>query len=265
MLQVEIIPKSGQIKTISFERSRIKPINLRVNNTLHEHVHSVKFLGRTISSSLALKDHTDDVSCKAKKVAGTLRVVLSCTRGLPTRQSLRIYRSVIRPIIDYAANSTLLVPKYDSKPKSLAATQLKTCLGLIRTIPLHVAFALAGELPLQERKLLLTAKELIRLKAKCPKTFLMVQENSDAKNGLSKVYRNFQTLFGWLKVNVPPNAFPKLLIQTEYDFDPNSSKREIAMAYELHSSSLRRQGFALFAIYAVHPRLKTSCAVPFRT
>lgn len=102
-------------KAIPFEKLYIRPLYLFINNICLEHVRSIKFLGMVISSSPALKAHTDEVPFKM---------------SIGYLNSPRVMQEII---IDYSTTSSLIAPKYiESKLKYLSATQLKTD-GLSKT------------------------------------------------------------------------------------------------------------------------------------
>ena len=85
-------------KKVSFKSS--SPLHLGGRQLL-ECVSSYKYLGVHISSDLSWSQHTQHVCMKAKKMIGLL--YRNYYQHLPNTMLLQLYKSLIRPHLEYAA------------------------------------------------------------------------------------------------------------------------------------------------------------------
>ena len=78
---------------------------------------------------------------------------------------LNLYRSRIRPKLDYGSKFTVL-PSYLKMLNTIHHQGLRLALGAFRTSPVESLYVEAGELPLEERRIKLSLQYLNKLKSK---------------------------------------------------------------------------------------------------
>ena len=85
--------------------------------------------------------------------------------GLHPRILTNLYKTFVRSKTEYGRTTMAHAPQYiNKKISTVQKSALRRCVGLPPATPNHVIFAIAGELMPTERAMLLTAKELIKLK-----------------------------------------------------------------------------------------------------
>lgn len=125
---------------------------------------------------------------KAKEASRVVHCAGFSWRLKPER-AVNLFRTIVRPVLDYAPASTLLMPKYlGNRIALIAASQVKKYWGLTKSSPHHES----GESQHKFRKTLLARKELIRFKRSAPFSNSFVRSNPMGKNCLSENYKNFK-------------------------------------------------------------------------
>ena len=124
-------PNKCKLMTVTRSRNPAKPLYKIAENTL-ENVDSYKYLGVIISRDLSWKTHVNKVSSKATRLNGFIGRVVK-TRN-PYILTL-LYRSISRPILEYAA--PVWCPVLSTQQKTLEKVQrrfTRFCLGLPRRV-----------------------------------------------------------------------------------------------------------------------------------
>ena len=83
----------------SHKRDNVSHEPLTFNNNKIQSGPAQKHLGLILDSKLDFNQHTDDKINKRNKIIGTIRRLLM---ALPRKSSLTIYKSFVRPLLDYA-------------------------------------------------------------------------------------------------------------------------------------------------------------------
>lgn len=87
--------------TIAFDGSRFDVFRLNINNVYLGQKKSITFLGSVITASLAVKEHIEHISEKAKKTR-VINFVTGASWGLHPSEALKLFRGIARPILHYA-------------------------------------------------------------------------------------------------------------------------------------------------------------------
>ena len=84
-------------------RKPTNPYPLTLHNKEIKITEEAKFLGVTLDRGLTFKPHIDQISMKAAQRINILRAIAGTTFGGDTKTLLKLYKSLIRPIIEYAS------------------------------------------------------------------------------------------------------------------------------------------------------------------
>ncbi|XP_044766286.1 uncharacterized protein LOC123322405 [Coccinella septempunctata] len=132
---------------------------------------SVKYLGVTLDRKLKWSQHISDACYKAFHGINLIRTLSRTWWGSHPSTLLVLYRSTVRPHIDYGSILFGAVPRKNLYLLDKTQyTALRSCLGMMRSTPINILLALAGELPLKYRRIWLGAKfisKLLRFKDDC--------------------------------------------------------------------------------------------------
>ncbi|XP_075150797.1 uncharacterized protein LOC142224905 [Haematobia irritans] len=214
--------KKLQNKVISFA-SLLKDLNLKINiektstmyvakgarkvplislaGQLIKPVTSIKFLGRNIKNSLSLKEHYDEVINSCSFSLKAIRMITTLNCGIHPYVANNITKSIIFSKTEYLNSSMAHMPTYlNKKITSFQYQILRRNLGLTRTTPTHVIYALAGTLPPKQRTQLIAAKELIKLKTFNLSLYQYITSSS-SNTSLGMVYHKFKYIFDNISIN----------------------------------------------------------------
>ena len=98
----KVSSKKTKSLTISKEPLRCK---LQIYNTTIEQVTSFNYLGVQITSSKDLNTEVRHQAIKASRISGCLNETIWSNKYLRNEAKVRIYKSVVRPILTYAAET----------------------------------------------------------------------------------------------------------------------------------------------------------------
>ena len=140
--------------------------NLHIYNQPVTYSDEVKFLGVILDTRLNLSRHIQYVKSKAIKRISILRCLAGRNCGADRSILLRIYKSMIRPILDYAC--LLLDGPRNKAVESLDSIQ-NTCLriatGALRTSPILPMLVETDVLPLRLRRCDLTLRYCLKVRS----------------------------------------------------------------------------------------------------
>lgn len=100
-------PKFSEEKTkmITFSRRRSIPvIDLDFNQTIISKFEQIKILGMIFDKRLTWKVHIDYTRASSLKESNILQILNNKNNGLSRKILLRLYKSYVRPIIEYGAS-----------------------------------------------------------------------------------------------------------------------------------------------------------------
>ena len=92
--------QAKQAQEVIFSKTTNKAVHppLYVNNDIVKLTHTQKHLGLQLDSKLSFSEHTNNKISKATKAIG---ILCKLQPGLPRRSLLTVYKSFIRPHLDY--------------------------------------------------------------------------------------------------------------------------------------------------------------------
>lgn len=141
-------------KVIVFSKRKFKhQLNLNFNGVTLQESDNIKLLGMIMDYRLKWKDHINYTKARATKSLNILQILNNRNNGVSRQVLLRLYKTYIRPIIEYGA------PIYNSAPKALldklepaqnAAIRLAT--GAFKSSRIENLLIDAGEPPLMFRR-----------------------------------------------------------------------------------------------------------------
>ena len=156
--------KTESVHFWKFKGSR-KP-ELTLNNKPIKVSAKAKFLGLIWDRGLTFKDHIQYLRGKCLKALGMLRVLSHTDWGADTYTLLNLYKSFIRPKMDYgcivysSASHSVLKRLY-----SVNNEALRICTGAFKTSPTSSLYAECHEMPPQYRHCQLALQYAIKLKS----------------------------------------------------------------------------------------------------
>lgn len=99
--KTELIIFSKRNKLKKSERG--KDLNIKINNELVEPKTEVKYLGMTLDKKLTYVSHIKKACTKAYQIKNLLNPLICRNSKLSTKNKLILYKSLIKPILLYAA------------------------------------------------------------------------------------------------------------------------------------------------------------------
>ena len=134
---VQISPAKSEYIVFSHKHNHIEPLQpLNVNGQIIPLVHTIKYLGITLDRRLTYNHHVADLQQRCSRRLNILKCIAGREWGADRSTLLRLYTSLIRPILDYNAflfgniSSTLV-----GKLESIQNNALRLVTGAFRTTP----------------------------------------------------------------------------------------------------------------------------------
>jgi ribonuclease HI len=148
------ISKEKTVAILFTKSSKKFNVNITLQNNSIKLVDSAKFLGVIFDKKLTWQPHIDYIVTKCKKRINLLRSTSGTNWGASTKALLTIYRTLIRPIIEYADISyDTAKPTHLKKLDRIQSLALKICLGATKNTPLEILQAELDEPPLHLKRL----------------------------------------------------------------------------------------------------------------
>lgn len=149
-------PKFSEEKTklIVFSKRKFKhQLMLNFNGVILQESNEIKLLGMIMDARLKWKNHINFIKARANKAMNILQVLNNKNNGVSRQVLLRLYKTYVRPIIEYGA------PIYNSAPKALLDklepiqnTALRIATGAFKSSRIENLLVDAGESPLMFRR-----------------------------------------------------------------------------------------------------------------
>ncbi|XP_075154101.1 uncharacterized protein LOC142227433 isoform X1 [Haematobia irritans] len=182
--------------TMYFAKNGFKNIDMVIDGTRVEQTKKLRFLGRIVTNSLSIKDHYDSISKETQNCVNMLKCLTSIRGGLHPNVALNVYKSIVRSKIEYVRTTAADAPKsINKRVERLQTDMLRRSLGVARSSPTHIVYALAHELPPEFRAVYLTAKELIKVQSRDKVLYDLVSDNPKVNSSYSYVYYEFPQIF----------------------------------------------------------------------
>ncbi|KAJ3666828.1 hypothetical protein Zmor_002258 [Zophobas morio] len=137
-------------KCICFsQKSGQLPPPLQLQGINLDYVPQAKFLGVVFDQHLSWKPHIDHLKATCLKIVDLLKVLSHPIWGADTQILLRIYRTLLRPKLDYGAVAySACRPRLLTPLITLQNSALRIALGAFRTSPVISLYSIAKEPPL---------------------------------------------------------------------------------------------------------------------
>ena len=152
---------------IIFTRSsNIQPErHLRINNNIIPYVSKFKFLGVVLDRRLSMQQHAKHIKTKCSSRLNLFRCMTSTPWGADRATLLRLYKSLVLPIIEYGA--VVYAGGCKTALKSLDTIQntfIRIALGVMKTSPIAALQTEANIPPLSVRRMELTLRYTTKIK-----------------------------------------------------------------------------------------------------
>jgi len=145
-------------------RGNHAPISITINNSLINNKDRIKFLGLIFDSKLTWKNHIESLRTSCIKSMNILKIVSRLRWGAEKETLLRLYRSLIRPKLDYGCHVYASAkPDVLQRLNPIHNTALRLCTGAFRSSPIASLYVEAGEMSLEHRRAKLTLQHYSRL------------------------------------------------------------------------------------------------------
>ncbi|XP_008483690.1 uncharacterized protein LOC103520381 [Diaphorina citri] len=141
-------------KVVVFSKRKTKfDLNLNFNGVNLNVSNEMKLLGMIMDYRLTWKDHIIYTKAKAMKAMNILKILNNRNNGVNRKVLLRLYKTYVRPIIEYGA------PIYNSAPKAILNkldpiqnTAIRIATGAFKSSRIENLLVDAGEPPLHIRR-----------------------------------------------------------------------------------------------------------------
>lgn len=136
---------------------------IKLGNAIVEFVTETRFLGMILDEKLAMKSHILHIKARAEKRISVLKCISAPSFGADRKTLLRIYSSLIRPILEYGCQ--IFDGANDKIVESLESVQnasIRIALGALRTTPVKAMLVEANLPSLQDRRHYLTVRYYLK-------------------------------------------------------------------------------------------------------
>ena len=155
----------GKSHWILFSRRRIPADlpNLHINGDVVPRSMAVKYLGVWLTPRLSWTRHISESIQKCKRRIDFLRSLAGATWGCHPSLLLTLYKTTVRPVLEYAAGPVFPATKADrSRMQRVCSAALRVCMGAMPSSPIVSLLVEAAEWPIDRRLTYLTDRLLIR-------------------------------------------------------------------------------------------------------
>lgn len=251
-------------KTMYIAKGSRKEVNITLNNTKIEQVKDLKFLGRVLNTSSTAGDHYSRSLDNARSSTNLIKALTTVKGGLQPRISLNFFKSFVRSKVEYARTTMAHTPaSINRRISTFQNSSLRRCLGLTRSTPVHVIYALSGEMPVNYRAKFLTAKEIIDQKFYNYPNYRCLEDSVPVKASYSYVFNDFADIFRKVNTDCVFIKCPKLkiIMNTLPSRKSDMSMEQIRAVYNEKISYFKSNGFDIFATDSSLSVSSTGCAV----
>ena len=156
---------------------------LHLFNDVVRPVEKAKFLGIDIDNSFSFKNHVDSISNKASKRINVLKVL--AYNGTKPEILMKLYKSYIRPIIEYGSIAFISAPKSQmERLQQIENTAIRTCLRLPKYIRNSLLHEYASLEPLSVRLIRFNVKLLNIMKSNNEHIQQLITDHIHAEEGI---------------------------------------------------------------------------------
>lgn len=207
----------GKTKAIHFS-NRPRDLGLTVNGSPIPEVRNIKYLSRIIAANNSTTEHVRSVANDIKRTCGFFHILNNRRIGIDPNRALQLYRTMIRPKLEYALSSFANMSlKSMNTFQVLANDFLRKGLGLLRSTPTYILYHMAAELPIKYRAIICTAKEILKSIVYGLPITDHLEESQGLNTSISNVYSQYHFIFTdvgtWEEIHNIPDK-----LQLELDF-----------------------------------------------
>ncbi|KAL1395836.1 hypothetical protein pipiens_010953 [Culex pipiens pipiens] len=160
-LDMEVSP--SKCAAIAFTGKRIDHLRVKMQGQVVQIVNTHKYLGYTLDRALKHRKHIETVTAKAGEKLGLLKLLSRKTSGANPATLVKVGNAIVRSRMEYGATIYGNAAKSNlGKLQVLQNSYIRIAMGYVRSTPIHVMLAEAGQIPTSLRTEALTKTELIR-------------------------------------------------------------------------------------------------------
>lgn len=160
-LDMEVSP--SKCAAIAFTGKRIDHLRVKMQGQAVQIVNTHKYLGYTLDRALKHRKHIETVTAKAEEKLGLLKLLSRKTSGANPATLVKVGNAIVRSRMEYGATIYGNAAKSNlGKLQVLQNSYIRIAMGYVRSTPIHVMLAEAGQIPTSLRIEALTKRELIR-------------------------------------------------------------------------------------------------------
>ena len=116
----------------------IDEVKIKINDTVLENVQSYKYLGVVLDQQLDFSLQVDYAVGKAKRATAKVGSLIDGTRGIPVDIGIQLYKSLVRPHLEYTFSVWANIKEKDIDKLENAQLQcLRRVMGANYTLPLQ--------------------------------------------------------------------------------------------------------------------------------
>ena len=150
------LSNSKSVAMLFTRKRKIGTLSLNIDGNPVTFASTFKYLGVIFDTKLSYRSHVDSVVTKCSKRMNLLKLLTRTYWGADKKSLLKIYRSLIRPVIDYGMPAYFMTAKSQVKKIEIVQNQaLRICCGAMPSTPTCILQAACNEMPLHLRHLYL--------------------------------------------------------------------------------------------------------------
>ncbi|KAL9698186.1 hypothetical protein quinque_001627 [Culex quinquefasciatus] len=171
---------------IAFTNKNHEHLKIKIRREKVEINNTHKYLGFTMDKTLTHRKHIEDVKEKGASKINIIKLLGRRNSGACPDTLVKVGNALIRSKTEYGAPIYgAAAPSNLQKIQTVHNAYLRSAMGYLKTTPIHVIQAEAGQLPVKDRIEFLTLKEILKAKfhGNQLQPFIENAINSDADNG----------------------------------------------------------------------------------
>lgn len=218
----------NKTKVMLFQRNQ-KTLDLKIGDMALETVNTHKYLGLIVDRSLTFGAHIREVKRSANDRVNMLKVISATKSGGHPQTLSLLYNAIVRSYMDYGAS--VYANSSKSNLEKLTVTNnacLRKITGCSKTTPINTLCAIASQPPLEYRRKLTTAKEIVRHAQYQSPIWTQLQVlnqnnivDAEKLTFQEAIFQKYKHIFNNIACSVHvPNNSPLVRVETELDDRP---------------------------------------------
>ncbi|XP_017473999.1 PREDICTED: uncharacterized protein LOC108364719 [Rhagoletis zephyria] len=250
-------------KLMYIAKSNRQDVQIKINEIPIEQVRQIKFIGRTINSSLTVGPHFQRLVNDTKKNANFLKCLTPVKTGITPKVAVTLYKSFIRSKVEVARTTAARIPKtINKKIMTFQNATLRRCLGLTPSTPVHTIYVLANELEPLERGKYLTSRELVKIMFDNPTLFNSVKKDFYPESSYSLIYHEFKNTFDKIDTDCTFQKSVGMTVLAKPELRKrDTTKEQFKAEYNQKIDFYKNNKFSIFATDASGGETAMGCGV----